>query len=59
VKADGSFRLVGFGSFAKSKRAPKIGEAIEIAATILNIYRKRRRSSPPPRLSRRGMGGGK
>ncbi|WP_235062933.1 HU family DNA-binding protein [Paramagnetospirillum caucaseum] len=34
VKADGSFRLAGFGSFSKSERAPKTGEAIEIAATI-------------------------
>ncbi|EME69261.1 nucleoid DNA-binding protein [Paramagnetospirillum caucaseum] len=34
MKADGSFRLAGFGSFSKSERAPKTGEAIEIAATI-------------------------
>jgi DNA-binding protein HU-beta len=39
VKADGSFRLIGFGTFAKSERAarqgrnPKTGETIEIAAS--------------------------
>ncbi|CAA7620536.1 HU family DNA-binding protein [Magnetospirillum sp. SS-4] len=39
VKVDGSFRLAGFGSFAKVERAarqgrnPKTGEAIEIAAS--------------------------
>ena len=39
VKADGNFRLIGFGTFAKSERAarqgrnPKTGEAIEIAAS--------------------------
>lgn len=39
VKADGNFRLTGFGTFAKSERAarqgrnPKTGETIEIAAS--------------------------
>ncbi|TAN69180.1 MAG: HU family DNA-binding protein [Magnetospirillum sp.] len=39
VKAEGSFRLAGFGTFAKSERAarqgrnPKTGEAIDIAAS--------------------------
>lgn len=39
VKTDGSFRLTGFGTFAKSERPtrqgrnPKTGEAIEIAAS--------------------------
>lgn len=39
VKTDGSFRLIGFGSFAKAERParqgrnPKTGEAIEIAAS--------------------------
>ncbi len=39
VKADGNFRLIGFGTFAKSERAarqgrnPKTGEAIDIAAS--------------------------
>jgi DNA-binding protein HU-beta len=39
VKADGNFRLIGFGTFAKSERAarqgrnPKTGETIEIAAS--------------------------
>ncbi|MBX9633959.1 MAG: HU family DNA-binding protein [Magnetospirillum sp.] len=39
VKADGSFRLIGFGTFAKAERParqgrnPKTGEAIEIAAS--------------------------
>ncbi|MDO8607864.1 MAG: HU family DNA-binding protein [Phaeospirillum sp.] len=39
VKTDGSFRLIGFGTFAKAERParqgrnPKTGEAIEIAAS--------------------------
>jgi len=39
VKTDGNFRLIGFGTFAKSERAarqgrnPKTGEAIDIAAS--------------------------
>lgn len=39
VKTDGSFRLIGFGTFSKSERParqgrnPKTGEAIEIAAS--------------------------
>ncbi len=39
VKTDGSFRLIGFGSFAKAERParqgrnPKTGEAIEVAAS--------------------------
>ncbi|CAA7614820.1 MULTISPECIES: HU family DNA-binding protein [unclassified Magnetospirillum] len=39
VKTDGNFRLIGFGTFAKSERAarqgrnPKTGEAIDISAS--------------------------
>ncbi|CAA7619726.1 DNA-binding protein HU-alpha [Magnetospirillum sp. SS-4] len=39
VKTDGSFRLIGFGTFAKAERParrgrnPKTGEAIDIAAS--------------------------
>jgi DNA-binding protein HU-beta len=39
VKTDGTFRLIGFGTFAKTERAarqgrnPKTGETIEIAAS--------------------------